>query len=541
MIRILLVEDEYYFRQALKIMLSWETLGMEICGEADNGREALEKVKTLKPDIALVDINMPVMDGLEFVQALKETDCALKIIFITGYSEFNYARQAVQLGIYDYLLKPVKRDELEKTVLNLGNIIKKEKSFKIEVDSLKKQASESLPVIRDRVLNSALQGNLPQEKELRQKKLDYLGFKPGLESYQVVVMEIGPVDKTAWNEEDKELCRFAASNIAADILGEYYKYVTCYDNDERACIVLHFENTGEVKDCDEAVAACERIRDSAGKFMKVFVSIGIGNVYSDIEGIAVSYKEALYALKSMVMHDGDRVALYSSISDSGLAGNAYSMEQRGKLLMEMRLANTIGASNLIGQVFHKLKTLKLSADILFITCAEMISTCIEYLSEARQYENEIMEKLLGLMDEINHIKTLDEIEKRIKDLLMDAILYVGRNKSTKTARLVENVKKYIQDNFSNEDLRIEDVARHLYINYSYLCNVFKREAGMTVNDFLTEVRIQKARELIDQGNEYIQDVAGIVGYSDANYFGKCFKKYFGVSPAIYIQTSKYSL
>ncbi len=541
MIRILLVEDEYYFRQALKIMLPWETLGMEICGEAGNGREALEKVKEIKPDIALVDINMPVMDGLEFVQAVKEMDSALKIIFITGYNEFNYARQAVQLGIYDYLLKPVKRDELEKTVMNLGNVIKKERSFKIEVDSLKRQVSENLPVIRDRVLNMLLQGNLPLDKEHRQKKLDYLGLKPGSESYQVVVMEIGSVDKSAWKDEDKELCLFAAGNIAADILGDSFKYVTCYDNDERICLILHFENTVEVKDCDEAAAACERIRDSAGKYMKLFVSIGIGNVYSDIEGIAVSYKEALYALKSMVVLGGERVTPYSSISDSGLARNVYAMEQRGKLLMEMRLANTAGASELIGQVFQKLKTLKLPADILFITCTEMISTCIEYLSEARQYENEIMKKLLGLMEEINRIKTLDEIEKSICDLFTDAIQYVGRNKSTKTARLVESVKKYILDNFGNEDLRIEDVARHLYSNYSYLCNVFKRETGMTVNDFLTEARMQKARELIDRGNEYIQDVAGLVGYSDANYFGKCFKKYFGVSPANYIQTSKYSL
>jgi len=107
MLKVMIVDDEFYFREALKISIPWNNMGFEVCGEAKNGKDALEKVEILNPDIIIADINMAIMDGLEFIKKLKEKENNSKIIIITGYSEFEYARQAVQLGVYNYLLKPV--------------------------------------------------------------------------------------------------------------------------------------------------------------------------------------------------------------------------------------------------------------------------------------------------------------------------------------------------------------------------------------------------------------------------------------------------
>ena len=125
MLKVLVVDDEYYFRQALKVTIEWEKWGFEICDEAKNGKIALEKMNTLKPDIVIVDINMPVMDGLEFLHFLNELDINVKVIILTGHSEFNYAKQAVQLGVYNYILKPIDEDELLKCLLDIKNTIKK--------------------------------------------------------------------------------------------------------------------------------------------------------------------------------------------------------------------------------------------------------------------------------------------------------------------------------------------------------------------------------------------------------------------------------
>lgn len=137
--KVLLVDDEYYFRQALKASFPWEANGFIVCGEARDGEEALGKIADLSPDIALVDINMPVMDGLAFAQIVRERNLPLKIIILSGHSEFDYARQAVQLGVSNYLLKPVDDEALLETLLELKQQMERENNLQIEMEQLKRQ------------------------------------------------------------------------------------------------------------------------------------------------------------------------------------------------------------------------------------------------------------------------------------------------------------------------------------------------------------------------------------------------------------------
>lgn len=161
MLKVLIIDDEYYFRQALKVSLPWNDLGFEICSEAKNGKEALEKLHETKPDIALVDINMQVMDGLEFIRSVREQGHELKMIIVTGQSEFNYAKEALQLGAYNYILKPIDEQEVIKSLLEIKELIESEQIVKLEMDDLKRQVRENMPVLRDRLFNEILQGNFP--------------------------------------------------------------------------------------------------------------------------------------------------------------------------------------------------------------------------------------------------------------------------------------------------------------------------------------------------------------------------------------------
>src|SRR5690606_23530977 len=126
MLKVMIVDDEYYFREALKISLSWQDLGFIVCGEAKNGKEALDMIDDLEPDIILVDINMPIMDGLEFVNELKNRGADCKIVILTGHSEFQYAKEAVKLGVYNYILKPVNEKELTETLIDIKRDIETE-------------------------------------------------------------------------------------------------------------------------------------------------------------------------------------------------------------------------------------------------------------------------------------------------------------------------------------------------------------------------------------------------------------------------------
>lgn len=158
MYKVLIVDDEYYFRQALKISLPWSELGFQIAGEAKNGAEALEQMTELEPDVVLVDMNMPIMDGLEFIHKAKERDQTTKFLVLSGHSEFVYARQARQLGVVNYVLKPINEEELQSSLLDIKELIRTERLGKLELDDLRRQASEGLSVLKEQVLNGWLQG-----------------------------------------------------------------------------------------------------------------------------------------------------------------------------------------------------------------------------------------------------------------------------------------------------------------------------------------------------------------------------------------------
>ncbi|WP_425414023.1 helix-turn-helix transcriptional regulator [Paenibacillus daejeonensis] len=174
--------------------------------------------------------------------------------------------------------------------------------------------------------------------------------------------------------------------------------------------------------------------------------------------------------------------------------------------------------------------------MLLVAGFEIYSTCLEFLEETSQDIHEIVQSqsepdLFGLIERMD---SLGEFEDWIRSLISKMIVHVHAKKTSRSAVIVEEVKSYITTHYRNEELKIEDIARGVHMNYTHLCYVFKKETSTTINDYLTQIRMQKAKELFDQGYIIVQDVASRVGYSDANYFGKCYKKYSGITPSKYI-------
>ncbi|NLD49655.1 MAG: response regulator [Clostridiaceae bacterium] len=537
MLKILIVDDEYYFREALKVSLRWKELGFEICGEAKNGKDALDKVEKLNPEIIIVDINMPIMDGLEFVQSIREADQNIKIIIITGYNEFNYAKQAIQLGVYDYILKPVDEEELKNSLLEIKKVIEKEENIKVEVDRLKQQVKDSLPLLKNKFLNELIQGNLIIKENETLKKMEYLNINIYSDYYMVATFEMDFEDKLGWNDEDKELWKFAVSNISNEILEKQFDFDICFDNDDRICIIIGKKE--KEKPCNFELlleSNLELIRSAVYKHMGGTITIGVGNEKKELFSVSESYKESVVALKNKLILGKNKVILYSQIAESCIKENLFTVENRGRLLMNMRTADDKEVLGFITQIFNKIRRDNINYELLFVVCIEMISLCLEFIVEVGLSFNEILPKnQLNIIDEIQSKSSIDEMEDWIKDIYKYTLDAIKKSKNSKASKLIEEVKTYIKENYQNSDLSIDEIAKNLFVNYAHLCFIFRRDTGTTINDYLTEIRINKAKELFDGGNYLIHNVAGRVGYADANYFGKCFKKYYGLAPSKYLK------
>jgi two-component system, response regulator YesN len=537
MLKIMIVDDEFYFREALKVSLPLKELGFEICGEAKNGKDALERVEEWNPDIIILDINMPIMDGLEFVQNARNKGILSKIIILTGHSEFNYAKQAVQLGVNNYILKPVNEEELMNSLTELKKVIERETSIKIEIDGLKHQVRDSLPLLKDKLLNELIQGSFIREKEETIKKMEYLNIHIHSEYYQVVAIELDYEESLGWKDEDRQLWKFAVSNISSEILSEQFVFDMCYDRDDRICIIMGMSGMEYQNGFSPLFEnRLELIRTSVCKHLGFTVTIGVGNEKNGLFDVSASYKESMVALRNKLTIGKNRIILYKSVAESGIKGNLFTGEHRSQLLMNMRTADEKEVQKLIRQIFLEMRGENIHHEILIVVCIEMVAVCLEIIVEVGLSLKDIFpNNQLNVVEEIQSKRSIDEMESWIEGVFQYTLETIKRNKSSKASKLIEEVKKYIRDNFDNEDLSVEEIARNLFVNYAHLCFIFKRDTGVTMNEHLTEFRIQKAKELFDGGNMRVLDVAGRVGYADANYFGKCFKKYYGLAPSKYIE------
>ncbi|QGQ96047.1 response regulator [Paenibacillus psychroresistens] len=536
MLKILIVDDEFYFRKGFKVLLPFDELGFEICGEAKNGEEALQLIIELKPDIVFLDINMPMMDGLELAEAIRSRGLMTTIVFLTGYSEFSFAQQAMQLGVQYYLLKPVNVEELKLTLLSIKESIEKESSFKLEVDGLKAQIKESMTILKDRFVYELIKGNtILMDDEILQK-LQYYKIDLVSSYYGAMILELDVQDK--WSEEDKQLWRFAVANIAKEILTQNRIFVFQQDINEHVCMLLGIEEVFYVNDLANLIYVCEQIKQIVHKHLKLTVTIGLGHMYASIKNVSVSYKESFFAVRNKLTLGDNNVIAFSSVKEMQIMSNFYPMERRAEMLMNMRLGNAEELDVRIALIFKEFRMSSISLNMLFVICIEMASTCFELLTETGQNYPQFFREKMNLIEDLQAQKSLDEMEKWIKELFDSTMHTVAVNRSNKSQKIVQSVKKYIEENYGNENLMITEISQSLFINYGHLSYLFKKETGKTINDFLTEFRINKAKELMDKGNHYILEVSLKVGYSDQGYFSKCFKKFFGQAPSKYIHTIK---
>jgi two-component system, response regulator YesN len=202
--------------------------------------------------------------------------------------------------------------------------------------------------------------------------------------------------------------------------------------------------------------------------------------------------------------------------------------------MAARMSAIDEVDETIHSIFDEIRLSKTSNDLVIVKCIELVSTCFEFVAGTGNKIQSVFGVGFNLLEEIHKKKTINELELWIKEIFHIVMNSEFANMNIHFSKTVEDAKKYINENFSKFDLKIDEIARQVYIGYARLCFLFKRETGKTINDYITETRINRSKKLIDEGCHSVSAVSARIGYADANYFGKCFKKIYGITPGRYI-------
>lgn len=540
MLRLFVVDDEPDTREGLRYYFDWAKYGVEVIGEADDGSTALEPILKEKPDIVLSDVRMPDMDGIEMVKRIRQFSEDVKIIFVSGYDDVGYIKSALKVDAVDYILKPVDLKELGEVIEKVVKIINEERDAKSLIQEMNTKLLQSMPSLREKFFMTLVRDGVNGEKEI-DKRIEFLGLElPSNDEYCTLVISID--DKAAvfdiLPEKDKQLTSFSVINICEELIHKSIKgYAFENRPGEYVCILRMGCHKDEddvcYEDKENLYSLISDIKDSLLRYLKIRVTIGVGLTVLGLKNIWKSYSKAydnanqkLFLGKNMII-SMDSLEIEEDHFDKFDFSNAQQLANLLKSSDEEKIKSTVNDifKNLARYKHTNMKyCLNICLQLILIASRQLMELQMN-MDDVKLSDNEVWEQLFKL-------ETLEDMKTLIINYFLGVSRYIVEKRNKKSRNIIETIKEVIHKKYS-ENISVNEIAREVYLSTTYLCMVFKQETGETVNDYITKVRIEKAKELLKDPKNKLYDVCYGIGYTEPGYFSKVFKKHTGLSPTEY--------
>ena len=522
MIQVLITDDEPRFRRFIETLVPWETYGFRIAGIAKNGVEALDKMKTIQSDIVFLDINMPRMDGLRLTEHLKLMYPDTIIVLVTGYSEFEYARRAIQLGVEEYLLKPFSAEELTALLFKLKTKI----LHRLEHEQKEKS---HLAVVRSELWKQFLEGEDPPSEDTLHH-LEETGIVLDGHTFWVAILELS-LDNLGFDEGDAELLIYIVSNILDEMSALYGKHFLIPTYGNRMISIVNITKTTS----PPAVSAFyEKIDKIFQRYKKQQLTVGISRPVKNPLDLPQAYQEAMVALQSKFLGSDNRIICYDTLISNGDTAGFYRMELNDQLLDALRRGDMKRINNILSATQQEIVSKKLSVDFAYTMILGILSLCLSYLAELGEDITRVLGRSPSPYQMVYSLSSVEECFAYLNDVFQKTES-ARKNQSSRSFEIVDQSLCYIREHLSDPNLSAEEVAGYLHLDLSYVRKVFSRRMNCSVIRCITMERMKKAVYLLEQGELSIGEIAEQIGYFDSGYFSKCFKKEFGISPSAYLR------
>ncbi|WP_246553629.1 response regulator [Paenibacillus tritici] len=530
MLTMIVADDEPYIRSSLIRAFDWqEEFGIEIIGEASDGLEAYELCLKLTPDILFTDIMMPLMGGLEVAEKLREAGCPTRIIIISGAQDFSYARDALKVSAEGYILKPVKLPEIRSVFRQTVARLTEERAQQMDVRQLKQQLHDNMPLLREKFLQNLIAGLYRKEEDIWQK-IDYfaLPFKRGM-TLTACVLQLdeyrSAVDK--YSEEYKQLLYFSIQNVINECLTGHPCSISFVASENEFILVLC---TPQTPSAHSISATCEQIIGNLQKYLRLDASVGIGRACLLAGQLEDSYKDALTALVYKFYTGHASVLYIKDIQpDTETLQSTFFYKFQARLMNELKAGHTDTVIGLMEQLFTKLAGPKLKIEYVQSICAEMIFTSARALYEIDEDIRQVLSDRITIMDKLYQQKNITDLKAYMLSLLHDLSAYIAGKNTSKNSRIISRIRSIVQEGYASE-LSVSRIAEEVYLTPNYISLLFKKETGGTITDYITQIRIGKAKELLLNTDLKVMEISERVGYENPHYFSTVFKKNVGLHP-----------
>lgn len=527
MYRVIIADDESLFRDYLKNLIDWSSYDFEVAGVAKNGQEAFQLAVDTNPNLALIDINMPVIDGLALAERLKSMNQNIQIVLVTGYDEFEYARSAIRLGIEDYLVKPFDEEELISVLMKIKGRLHR-------IYDERFSGRNNFPLVRERILNTLLQTDYPLNGKQEIEQLRYLRIPYDDHAFVVTTLEIDHLFNQ-WIDIEKIIeMKYTVVNILNSIL-DLAGYHIAFNGPENKILSL----TGFKEEVPvDSLLLCqyEKIGNFIVEHFNFSVSAAIGPVVTNFTNIRDSYFKSMALLNQKPMTQGNCVLTTLRMRQDQTPSFYYPQIPYEELNRLLRIKNIEAIEEILNAIFQQCEQHSLSKNSIAAVYLGLKSVCLSFITEMGMEPHQVMGKDYELLSIPENMSSLSATKGRILALYRKTIRNLSSFGTTKSTIWSSKMKTYIDLNYVNSQLNLEMIANHFYMNPDYLRRIFKKELGVTFTDYVVSLRMNQAKKLIDSGHYRVSDIASEVGINNPSYFSKCFKKYFGMSPTDYENT-----
>ena len=538
MYKILLVDDEILVRDAIRENIDWGKLDCELIGDCENGKQAVEFVKTHEVDIVLTDILMPYMDGMELSHFLHDNYPDILIVIFSGFGEFEYAKKAIQYNVSEYMLKPVTAMELTKVIGNMKEKLDSRKKEQRKMESLTQVSQDyhkNANVIRSKALDCLVK--CTRDVQVSLDELERMGITFQAASYRVAVFDIDTYSDMYQMDMDKQqesaLMAFVLFNVGDEIVVQEKAGVVYQEGNNRVCIIFAGNRTKEFSESIHRI--CHEIQEKVKEVIGLETSIGIGNWVRSPHELIYSYRLAAKAIDYRYLLGGN---LLFDMEEKKTDNSIFLINDLEILTESIKSGDRRLMEKTLGQIETEIKSALVEKSYACIYLQQVIraigNTC-QSLSEEPEKIVAQREALLKAVTEQRMFSQAAALVEKYAQEVFDALQELNSSNGQRQGMLAMD---YIQKNYMDPCLSLNSICSYLNISTSYFSTIFKEMTGETFIEVLTRVRMEKAKELLENTTMKNYEIAEKVGFSDPHYFGISFKKITGKTPTEYAREKR---
>jgi two-component system response regulator YesN len=515
MLKVLLVDDEPVVLKALKVLINWDELGYSVCGEAKDGKTALQMILQQNPDVVVTDIRMPAMDGLALIQQCNmQARRRVRFIILSGYDDFQYAQRAIKFGVAEYLLKPVDENALMDALMRLQIHLEQEN----QKEQLLWENKRSSILNKLRALYSS--SRKPDDSLIA-------SIYEGLDIDHAVNLRCVLLKKIHFTERINSSRPSDVYCAISDYLEKNYRFFVVDEGETHSGLLyLYDDQTPE-----QISAFFSLLQKELEKIFGINTAFIIGMPGKGIEELQKSRDSAILLETNFYFYEQRNVMLYEEYRNLNCDYNVSDIMKTDAIEKCIEQGDFTGISALLDEAFESMKRRQESIDAVKIFLNNIVIEIIRLINDLLGDYNILIKTYSAYINSLETM-TMGDVKEKTLRLCFKAINYIKVLKKQNAKGIINDVERYTLQNYMKE-INLKIISDKLHISTAYLGQLFKKKTGKNYNDYLNEIRIEAAKKYLATSNLKIYEIAEKVGFTNTDYFTYKFQKIEKISPSEY--------